>query len=117
MEFYKSIKDIQAIQKKPPQAVKQIYNRMIDILKREIQKICKSSQYIYTGNRSPICDQSRAGVVCRDIGEKILAKVGPLSLAIREVESADWLNINNFTTGLSANAATTAAKRRDQKDG
>ena len=72
--FYKNMRDIQAIQKKAPQALKPVYDGMIDLTKREIRRICKSSQYIYTGNESSICDKSRAGVVCRDVGGKNLCK-------------------------------------------
>ena len=72
--FYKNMRDIQAIQKRAPQSLKQVYDPMIDMTKREIRRICKSSQYIYTGNESSICDKSRAGVVCRDVGGKNLCK-------------------------------------------
>ena len=115
--FYKNMRDIQAIQKKAPQSLKQIYDPMIDLTKREIRRVCKSSQYIYTGNESSICDKSRAGVVCRDVGGKIFSKESTLSFAIREVKFAGQLNINNFKKGLTADASTTAAKRREKKDG
>ena len=72
--FYKNMRDIQAIQKRAPQALKHLYNPMIDMTKREIRRICKSSVYISTGNESTICDKGRAGVVCRDVGGKNLCK-------------------------------------------
>jgi len=74
--FYKSMRDIQAIQKKAPQSLKQLYDPMINISKSGIQRICKRSKYIYTGNRASLCDRIRAGFVCRVVTGKDLCKTG-----------------------------------------
>ena len=72
--FYKSMRDIQAIQKKAPQSLKPVYAPMINIPKTEIKKICKRSKYLYSGNRSSLCDGIRAGFVCRVVAGKDLCR-------------------------------------------
>ena len=74
--YYKSMRDIQAIQKKAPKSLKQLYDPMINISKSGIQRICKRSKYIYTGNRASLCDKIRAGFVCREVARKDLCKTG-----------------------------------------
>ena len=72
--FYKNMRDIQAMQKKAPQALKPVYDGMIGIPKTEIKKICKSSKWLYYGNRSSLCDKVRAGFVCREVAGKDLCR-------------------------------------------
>jgi hypothetical protein len=76
--FYKSMRDIQAIQKKAPQSLKHIYDPMINMPKTEIKKICKNSRYLYTGKMSAFCDILRAGFVCREVAGKDFCKEGKL---------------------------------------
>ena len=59
--FYKNMRDIQAMQKKAPQALKPVYDGMISIPKTEIKRICKNSSYLYTGRRVSTCNIVRAG--------------------------------------------------------
>jgi len=74
--FYKNMRDIQAIQKKAPQSLKPVYDPIIHMNKREIQKICKNSSYLYTGNRVSTCNILRAGFVCREVAGKDLCRTG-----------------------------------------
>ena len=72
--FYKNMRDIQAMQKKAPQALKPVYDSMIGIPKTEIKRICKRSKYLYSGNMSSLCDGIRAGFVCREVAGKDLCR-------------------------------------------
>ena len=72
--FYKNMRDIQAMKKKAPQSLKPVYDPMIHMTKREIQKICKRSKYLYSGNMSSLCDGIRAGFVCREVAGKDLCR-------------------------------------------
>ena len=74
--FYKSMRDMQALQKTVPDALKPVYDSIINISKNGIKKICKRSTYIYTGGSASLCDKIRAGFVCRVVAGKDLCNKG-----------------------------------------
>ena len=77
--LYKSMRDGEAMKKKAPQSLKRLYDPIIYFSKMNIQKICKRSRYLYTGNMSSFCDRIRAGFVCREVAGKDLCRTSKVA--------------------------------------